>query len=67
MIKRDFVQQMGPKTMDILDELDHGLKKYWGTDTENWKEVNMCETMWDIMGNVSNNSLVGRTIGKALL
>lgn len=67
MIKQDFVQQMSLKTINILDELDHKLKKYWDTDTENWKKVNMCEMMWDIIRNVFNNSLIKRTINKALL
>jgi hypothetical protein len=39
IIKRDLTQNLGSLIPDVFEELQVGFDEYWGTDTEDWKDV----------------------------
>ena len=60
VIKTDLTRKLSTLSADIWDELDNGFSVYWGTDTREWKEVNVSESMLRIVGRSSNRVFVGK-------
>ena len=60
VIKTDLTRKLNTLSADIWDELDNGFSVYWGTDTREWKEVNVSESMLRIVGRSSNRVFVGK-------
>jgi cytochrome P450 len=44
---------------EMLEELNTSLEQYWGTDTDNWSEINVFDTCEKIMAHAINRMLVG--------
>jgi hypothetical protein len=59
IIRRDLTRQLGSLTEDIMEELSAGFDEYWGTDTCQWKEVGVFETMRKIIARTSNRVFIG--------
>ncbi|KAL2354368.1 cytochrome P450 [Cryomyces antarcticus] len=59
IVRRDLTRQLGALTADIGDELLTALSDQWGTDTENWKDVCVYETVQEIVTRTSNRLIVG--------
>ena len=59
VIIRNLPRRIGALIPDIWNELSDSIDEGWGTDTENWKEVCVFESMMQIIARVSNRVLVG--------
>lgn len=59
VIRRDLTRQLGSLTMEIMEELGNGFDRYWGFDTENWKEACVYDNMMKIIARTSNRIIVG--------
>ncbi|KAJ4355133.1 hypothetical protein N0V95_003215 [Ascochyta clinopodiicola] len=62
VIKTDLTRKLGSLTEEIWTELDTALEQYWGTDTEEWREVNVFQTMMRIVTRTSNRLFVGKQL-----
>lgn len=60
VVKRDLTRRLNGLTGEIWDELEESFKRYWGENTEEWKEVNLMETMMRIVTRTSNRVFVGK-------
>ncbi|KAI9783032.1 MAG: hypothetical protein M1816_001609 [Peltula sp. TS41687] len=59
VIRRDLTRHLGSLTSDLMEEIGLGFDQYWGSDTENWKEVCVYDDMMRIVASASNRVLVG--------
>jgi cytochrome P450 len=59
VVFRNLPRRIGVLVPDIWEELGDSIDQQWGTDTENWKDVCVFETMMQIIARVSNRVLVG--------
>lgn len=64
IIRRDLNRQLGSLTSAIMTEVEGTFKKYWGVDTEKWKEIRVFENMMQSITRVTNHVLVGRPLCK---
>jgi hypothetical protein len=64
VIKTDLTRKLGSLTEDIWSELTTAFDHHWGIDTEQWKEVNVFETMIRIVTRTSNRLFVGEKLCK---
>lgn len=60
VIKRDLTRKLSTLTGEIWEELEQSFDNYWGTDTEEWREINLMETMIRIVTRTSNRLFVGK-------
>lgn len=66
-IRRDLTRALGGLIPEIMEELQVGVDKYWGCDSEEWKEVCPFEDMMKIVSRASNRIFVGLPLCKILL
>lgn len=59
IIRRDLTRSVATLIPEIEEELNLGADQYWGTDTENWSDVGVLETMQRIVTRTSNRVFVG--------
>jgi hypothetical protein len=62
VIKRELTHKLNNFADDIVDELQLCLEEDWGLDTEEWREVNLYDTMLDIISRLSMRVLVGKEL-----
>jgi hypothetical protein len=58
-VVRDLTRQLGALTSAISDEISASLDDYWGTDSTQWREVCLLETMMRVVARASNRMFVG--------
>ncbi|OQO12016.1 hypothetical protein B0A48_02655 [Cryoendolithus antarcticus] len=46
----------------VNDEIVTALNDVWGNDEEEWKEVNLYETMWVVVARAANRAFLGRPL-----
>ena len=63
-IKGDLTRQLASLTVPIIDEITESFNESWGTDTVNWKEVCVFETLMRIIARTSNRVFVGAPMCK---
>ncbi|KAH0536021.1 hypothetical protein FGG08_007088 [Glutinoglossum americanum] len=61
---RDFIRRSLTRDLDthagaIVEEIEDGLEAFWGSDTENWREVTLYDGMLGIIGQLVNRVFVG--------
>ncbi|KAL1884140.1 hypothetical protein VTK73DRAFT_6809 [Phialemonium thermophilum] len=59
VIKRELTHKLSSFADDIIDELRSCLDDVWGSDTENWKEVRVYDSMVEIISRLSLRVFVG--------
>ena len=59
IIASNLTHQISYLIDDVLDETEWGFEKYWGTDTTDFKDIAVFETMRRIIGSVTNRAFVG--------
>ena len=59
VIKQGLNRQMGVLTENIHDEIAVAFEETWGSDTQNWKNVCVFETMLKVISRAANRALVG--------
>ncbi|KAK9773237.1 putative Cytochrome P450 [Seiridium cardinale] len=62
IIKHELTRQIGTFTDDIVEEMNCCLEEYWGSDTENWKEVRLYDTMLDVIARLSTRVFIGQPL-----
>jgi hypothetical protein len=62
VIRRELTHKLGHFADDIVEELQLCLEENWGTDTEEWKEVNLYDTMLDVISRLSMRVLAGKEL-----
>jgi len=62
VIRRELTHKLGNFADDIVEELQLCLEENWGVDTEDWKEVNLYDTMLDVISRLSMRVLVGKEL-----
>lgn len=62
VIQRELTHRLDSFADGILEELDECFIDNWGTDTENWKEVHIYETMLDTISRLSTRVFVGKSL-----
>ncbi|KAK5454296.1 hypothetical protein LTS15_006296 [Exophiala xenobiotica] len=58
-VRTDLTRQLGSLTGPIMDELSASFDEYWGTDTENWRELCVFDSAMQIVARTSNRALIG--------
>lgn len=59
VIRRDLTRNLGSLIPEVEEELNFGVDQFWGSDTENWTEVGVFDTMMQIVARTSNRIFVG--------
>jgi len=59
VVLRNLPRRIGSLVPDIWEELTDSIDDQWGTDTENWRDVCVFETMMNTIARISNRVLVG--------
>lgn len=62
VIRRELTHKLGIFSDDIVEELRLCLEENWGVDTENWREVNLYDTMLDTISRLSMRVLAGKEL-----
>jgi hypothetical protein len=62
VMKRDLTRRINTLTQEIWEELEDAFVQQWGTDTSEWKEVNVFDTVARILARTSNRVLVGKEL-----
>jgi hypothetical protein len=62
VIRRDLTRNLGSLVPDVEEELQFAVDKFWGSDTENWTEVGVFDTMMQIVARTSNRIFVGQPL-----
>lgn len=58
-ITRELTRRIGTLTPELFDELQQAVDEEWGTDTDNWKTVNLFKTVLAIVARSANRVFVG--------
>lgn len=64
VVKTDLTRRLGSLSEEIWTELSVALDEHWGSDTEEWKEVNVFQTMLRVVTRTSNRVFVGERMCK---
>lgn len=64
VVKTDLTRKLGSLSGEIWTELSAALDEHWGADTEEWKEVNVFQTMLRVVTRTSNRVFVGERMCK---
>ena len=59
VVRKDLTRALSSLTMEIAEELGAGFDRFWGSNTDEWREVILGETMMNIAARASNRMLVG--------
>lgn len=58
-ITRDLTRKLASLTPELFDELQQTVDEQWGTDTEEWKTVNLFKTVLNIVARSANRVFIG--------
>lgn len=61
-ITRDLTRQLTYLTDDVYDEVSASIQDEWGTETEDWKEVNPFTTVLQVVARTSSRVFVGKPL-----
>jgi hypothetical protein len=64
VVKADLTRRVHTLTAEIWLELERAFEESWGIDTDEWKEVNVFQTMSRIFTRTSNRVLVGEELSE---
>lgn len=59
LVSSNLTHQIPSIVNDVLDETESGFEKYWGTDTTEYREIAVYDTIRRIIGSVTNRAFVG--------
>ncbi|KAF1933736.1 cytochrome P450 [Didymella exigua CBS 183.55] len=59
VIKTDLTRKLGSLSEEIWTELKTALDEHWGTNSEEWREVNVFQTIMRVVTRTSNRLFVG--------
>lgn len=59
IVQHELTRKLGGFADDIVDEARAGLDKYWGTDTETWREVRVYDTLLLVVARMTLRVLMG--------
>lgn len=62
VVKTDLTRKLSSLSEEIWTELKTALDEHWGTDTEDWREVNVFQTMMRVVTRTSNRLFVGKQL-----
>lgn len=62
IIKNELTKQIGGFTDDIVEEMTTCLKECWGTDTDQWREIQVYDTMLDVIARLSTRVFIGQPL-----
>jgi hypothetical protein len=62
VIRRELTHKLAGFTGDIIDELEKALVENWGTNTEDWREIRVYDTMLDVITRLSTRVFVGEEL-----
>lgn len=62
VVKTDLTRKLSSLSEEIWTELKTALDEHWGTDTEDWREVNVFQTMMRVVTRSSNRLFVGKQL-----
>ncbi|KAH8690328.1 cytochrome P450 [Talaromyces proteolyticus] len=61
-IRQDLNRQMALKIPDMMDEIVTSFEEVWGSNTEDWREVEVMSSMQTIVARTSNRVFVGKSL-----
>jgi hypothetical protein len=64
VVRRELTRRIATLTAEINDELQASFDDQWGKDTENWKKVNVYDTIAMIVARTTNRIFVGLPLCK---
>lgn len=64
LIRRNLTAHLDSIAGDIQEEVKLSLEKFWGSDTEAWREVNLDYTIRRVVARASNRVFVGSELCK---
>jgi hypothetical protein len=64
VIKRELTHKLSSFSDGIVEEVEACLQEKWGTDTENWREVRIYDTLLDLIARMSTRVFVGAPLCK---
>ncbi|KAK3312068.1 cytochrome P450 [Apodospora peruviana] len=59
IVKREMTRDIDDYVDDIVDEVQDSLKSLWGSNTEEWHEINVYDVMSEVVARVVNRVFVG--------
>jgi cytochrome P450 len=59
IIRQEMTKNLDSYADNIIDEIQHSLNDVWGSNSRDWKEVPLYDTMLEVIGRISNRVLVG--------
>ena len=59
VIRQDLSRELPGLFQDLVDEMEYAFAKTWGHDTKNWKEIELHESMKNIISRMHNRVFVG--------
>ncbi|KAH8819202.1 cytochrome P450 [Xylogone sp. PMI_703] len=59
LVVRDLTRAVSYVVPQTMEEVAAGFDEFWGTDTENWREVNVFETAMKVVARSVNRTFVG--------
>ena len=59
IIRRELKGQLNALTADMMDEVGYAMDDIWGLKNDDWKPVNLDQTLKTIVARASNRVLVG--------
>lgn len=66
VIRRDMTRQIAALIPEVEEELDTAMSDYWGTNTEEWKDICVFEGMMKVISRATNRVLVGAPLCESL-
>lgn len=61
VLRNQITRNLGPLTKRLTEELDNGLRYWWGTDTR-WKEVPAFDSCLNIVAGAANSVFLGPSL-----
>ncbi|KAF2672428.1 cytochrome P450 [Microthyrium microscopicum] len=62
VIRREMTKELDTYSDNIVEEIEFALARNWGTDTTEWREVRVYDTLLDVISRISNRVLVGKEL-----
>lgn len=66
-VRKELTRNLSLLIPEILDEITVGVDKFFGMDTEEWKEIGVFQNMKSIISRTTNRVLVGFPLCKVTL
>jgi hypothetical protein len=62
IIKHELTKKINSFADDIVEEIELSLAESWGTDTQDWREIKLYDTMLDVVTRLSTRVFIGRPL-----